>query len=162
MRFTTPRPLSPDALAGLRSVAEVCEALRGWGRPDLAERIAYFASDEDLDDGDVPLTLESARGFLAFFGAVETEGKVHLGCTTEGWICAEWDFPDRRDAGLWFLDSQRLMYTANGFDGRFLDLNGDGSSVGKRVDITEKLVRSGLFTWFKAARPASSSHTRIT
>ena len=36
---TIPRPLSPDALAGLRSVAEVCEALRGWGRPDLAERI---------------------------------------------------------------------------------------------------------------------------
>ena len=162
MQFTTPRPLPPDALAGLRSVAEVCDVLRGWGRPDLAERLAYFASDEDLDDGDVPLTLESARGFLAFFGAVETEGKVHLGCTTEGWICAEWDFPDRRDAGLWFLDSQRLMYTANGFDGRFLDLNGDGSSVGKRVDITEKLVRSGLFTWFKAARPASSSHTRIT
>ena len=76
---TIPRPLSPDALAGLRSVAEVCEALRGWGRPDLAERIAYFASDEDLDDGDVPLTLESARGFLAFFGAVETEGQSTSG-----------------------------------------------------------------------------------
>ena len=107
MPLAIPRPLSPDALAGLGSVAEVCEALRGWGRPDLAERLAYFASDEDLDDGDVPLTLESARGFLAFFGAVETEGKVHLGCTTEGWICAEWDFPDRRDAGLWFLDCEQ-------------------------------------------------------
>ena len=136
--------------------------LRGWGRPDLAERLAYFASDEDLDDGDVPLTLESALGFLAFFGAVESEGKVHLGCSTEGWICAEWDFPDRRDAGLWFLDSQRLMYTANGSDGRFLDLDGNGSRVGERVAIMEKLVKSGLFTWFKAAQPASSSHIRTT
>ncbi len=162
MQSTIPRPLPPDAIAGLGSAAEVCDVLRGWGRPDLADRIAYFASEEDLDDGDVPLTLESARDFLAFFGAVESEGKVHLGCTTEGWICAEWDFPDRRDAGLWFLDCERIMYTATGSGGRFLDLNGDGSRVGERVDITEKLVKSGLFTWFKAARAASSSHTRIT
>ena len=135
--------------------------LRGWGRPDLAERLAYFASDEDLDDGDVLLTLESARGFLAFFGAVESEGKIHLGCTTEGWICAEWDFPDRRDAGLWFLDCQRLMYTASGFDGRFMDLS-DGGRVGDRAAITEKLVESGLFTWFKSIRTASRSRTRTT
>ena len=136
--------------------------LRGWGRPDLADRLAYFASDEDLDDGDVPLTLESAVGFLAFFGTVESAGKIHLGCTTEGWICAEWDFPDCRDAGLWFLDCQRIMYTAIGSDGLFMDLNNDGSRVGDSVAITERLVKSGLFTWFKAARPASSSRNPIT
>ena len=106
-----------------------------------------------MDDGDVSLTLESARGFLAFFGAVESEGEICLGCSTEGWICAEWDFPDRRDAGLWFLDEHRLMYTARGADGRFMDLNNDGSRVGPRVRIAGKLVQSGLFTWFKAARP---------
>ena len=161
MTFTS-RPMPPDSLARLGSVAEVCDVLRGWGRADLADRIAYFASDADLDDGDVPLTLESALGFLAFFGAVESEGEVSLTCSQEGWVCAEWDFPDRRDAGLWFLDSQRLVYTANGSGGRFLDLDGDGSRVGERVDITEKLVKSGLFTWFKAARPASSLRTRIT
>ena len=87
-----PRPLPPDAIAGLRSVAEVCDVLRSWGEPDLADRIAYFASDTDLDDGDVSVTLESAQGFLAFFGAVESEGEVRLTCTSEGWICAEWDF----------------------------------------------------------------------
>ena len=159
---TMQRPIPPDALAALRSVADVCFILRAWGRPDLAHRLAYFASDEDLDDGDVPLTLESARGFLAFFLEVEWEGEVSLGCSTEGWICAEWDFPDRRDVGLWFLDDQRLMYTARGADGRFMDLNNDGSRVGARVAITEKLVQSGLFTWFNAAQPASRSHTRIT
>ena len=153
MPTTTPRPLPPAALAALHSIADVCAILRAWSGPDLADRLAYFASDEDLDDGDVPLTLESALGFLAFFGAVESEGEVSLTCSQEGWICAEWDFPDpdRRDAGLWFLDDQRLMYTARGADGRFMDLDGDGSRVGELVDITEKLVKSGLFTWFKAA-----------
>ena len=67
MQSTTPRPLPPDALAAVGSVAEVCDVLRGWGRADLAERLAYFASDEDLDDGDVQLTLESALGFVTFF-----------------------------------------------------------------------------------------------
>ena len=68
---TTSRPLPPDALAGLRSVAEVCDVLRGWGRADLAERLAYFASDEDLGDGDAPLTtrrrLRITRAFETFW-----------------------------------------------------------------------------------------------
>ena len=76
------RPLPPDAIVRLRSVAEACDVLRSWGEPDLADRIAYFASDTDLDDGDVPVTLESALGFLAFFGAVESEGAIELGCSS--------------------------------------------------------------------------------
>ena len=162
MITTTQRPLPPDAIAGLASIAEACDVLRAWGYADLAQRLAYFASDADLDDGDAPLTLASALGFLAFFGAVESDGKAHLGCTTEGWICAEWDFPDLRDAGLWFLDGQRLMYTARGADGRFLDLDNDGSRVGDRAALTEKLANAGLFTWFKTPRPASISHALTT
>ena len=52
------------------AIDDVCGVLRGWGRHDLARRIACFASDEDLEDGDVPVTLDSARGFLEFFSAV--------------------------------------------------------------------------------------------
>ena len=162
MSPTIPRPLLPDGLARLRSIAEACDVLRSWSEPDLADRIAYFASDTDLDDGDVPVTLESALGFLAFFGAVESEGQVDLGCSPEGWICAEWDFPDLRDAGLWFLDGHRLMYSARNADGFFMDFNNDGNKVGDRIVITEKLVTSGLFTWFKAAPLASRSHIRTT
>ena len=158
----TPRPLPPDAIANLATIAEVCDVLRAWGHPDLADRLAYFASDADLEDGDVPLTLESAQGFLAFFSSVETDGQLRMGCTQEGWLCVEWDFTDLRDAGLWFLDDRRLMYTACGHEGRFLDLNNDGSKVGDRVALTEKLVNAGLFTWFKAAQPASISRTRTT
>ena len=159
---TNPRPRPPDAIARLRSVAEVCEVLRSWGEPDLADRIAYFASNADLDDGDVPVTLESALGFLAFFGAVESEGTIELGCSSEGWICAEWDFPDLRNAGLWFLDGHRLMYSARNADGFFMDFNNDGNKVGDRIVITEKLVTSGLFTWFKVAPSASRSRIRTT
>ena len=156
------RNLPSDELAQISSVAEACDVLRSWGEPDLADRIAYFASNADLDDGDVPVTLESALGFLAFFGAVESEGTIELGCSSEGWICAEWDFPGLRDAGLWFLDVHRLLYSASNADGFFMDFNNDGNKVGDRIVITEKLVTSGLFTWFKSAPSASRSRIRTT
>ena len=163
MQATIPRPLSPDALAALGSVAEVCDVLRSWGRADLAERIAYFASDEDLDDGDVPLTLDSALGFLAFFGAVEsTDGKVSLTCSPEGWICADWRFPDRRLIALWFIDRQQVDYAARKSDGHFIDLGRDDAVV-NLGQITERLVDlKEWFTWFKEQPAAVSSPLHST
>ena len=156
MRTTQPRPLPPDALAALRSVAEVCAVLRGWSRPDLADCIAYFASDEDLDDGDAPLTLDSALGFLALFGAVESEGKIGLTCSPEGWICADWRFPDQRIMALWFIDREQVDYAARKSDGHFIDLGRDDAVVNLK-QITERLVDlKEWFTWFKE-RPATMS-----
>ena len=142
------RPLPSEALAAIPSVAGVCAVLRGWGRPDLADRIAYFASDADLDDGDAPLTLESALGFLAFFGTVESpDGKVDLGCAPEGWICAVWRFPDLRRVSLWFMNSDTVMYAARKSAGHFADLN-NGSEVGSRALITERLLETEeWFSW---------------
>ncbi len=137
------RPLPPDALAGLGSVAEVCGVLRGWGQPDLADRLVYFASDEDLDDGDVPLTLESARGFLAFFGAVETEGEIDLTCSQEGWLCAGLRFEDKRNAALWFMDSDKVMFTATSRDGKFVNIHRSRRTTTNKT-IVRKLAAEGL------------------
>ena len=141
--MTTSRPLTPDALARLRSVAEVCDVLRGWGWPDLADRLVYFASDEDLDDGDVPLTLESARGFLAFLGAVETEGEIDLTCSQEGWLCAGLRFEDKRNAALWFMDSDKVMFTATSRDGKFVNIHRSRRTTTNKT-IVRKLAAEGL------------------
>ncbi len=137
------RPLPPDTLARLGSVAEVCDVLSGWGRPDLADRLTYFASDEDLDDGDVPLTLESALGFLAFFGSVEAEGKIDLTCSQEGWLCAGLRFEDKRNAALWFMDSDKVMFTATNRDGKFLKIRGSRRTTASKT-IIRKLAAEGL------------------
>ncbi len=130
-----------------RTVADVCDVLRWQGRADLAERIKYFASDEDLDAGDVPVTLDSALGFLAFFDAVESAGQTQLACSPEGWICAVWTFPDCRRVSLWFVDQDKVLCAARQSDGRFADLPGD-SEAASRLIVTEKLVESGeWFTW---------------
>ena len=143
MTTITQRPLPPDAIAGLNSIAEACDVLRAWGHPDLADRMAYFASDADLDDGDVPLTLESARGFLAFFGAVETDGKIDLTCSQEGWLCAGLRFEDQRNAALWFMGSDKVMFTAANRDGKFVNIRG-GSKTTTTKTIMRKLAAEGL------------------
>ena len=153
-----PRPLSPAALAAIPTVAGVCAVLRGWGRPDLADRIAYFASDADLDDGDVPLTLASAVGFLAFFGAVESaDGTESLTCSPEGWLLSVWRFPDLRRISLWFMDCDTVMFAIRKADGKFvLDLN-NGSEIASRDFITEQLLQSEeWFTWYRDSQAASN------
>ena len=138
------RPLPRAQINKISDTDTICDILSSWGHPDLADRLAYFASDEDLDDGDVPVTLASAQGFLAFFGAVETDGEIRMTCTQEGWICAEWDFTDHRDAGLWFLDADRIMFSATGRDGKFINIRG-GSKIAARRVIMRKLAAEGLF-----------------
>ena len=156
------RNLPSDELAQISSVAEACDVLRSWGEPDLADRIAYFASNADLDDGDVPVTLESALGFLAFFGAVESEGQADLGCSSEGWICAEWFFSDNRLVSVLFPDRDKVDCAARKSDGRFIEIN-SGGDTGNRSFIMAKLVESGeWFTWFKGSPAAVNSDIRTT
>ena len=139
-------PLSKMEIDNIPSVDAARDVLCAWGRNDLADRIGYFASDEDLEDGDVPVTLESVLGFLAFFAEVESTGKLDLACSPEGWICAVWRFSDPRRATLWFLDRDNVMYAACKSDGAFADLD-EGQETGSRSHITSRLVEFG--EWFQ-------------
>ena len=125
---------------------EICAALTARGCPALARRLAYFASDADLEPGDVPLTLASALGFWSFFRRVDSEGQVSLTCTAEGWLCGSWDFADRRAASLLFLDAQRALFAATAANGQWVEMDG-GGDTGGLDEVTAKLVEAGLFTW---------------
>lgn len=163
MLTAVPRPLSPEALATIRSIPEVCAILQAWRRPDLADRIAYFASNDDLDDGELPLTLDSARGFLAVFGAVASaDGKIDLGCSPEGWLCAVWRFPDLRRVSLWFMDYDTVMYAARKSGGHFANLD-NGSEIGSRAFITRRLLETEeWFSWYNAKPHDTNSQPSTT
>lgn len=136
------------ALAPTATISEVSALLREMGEEDLAVRLDYLASDEDLDDGESPATDESARGFFEFFTSVESEGSIGLGCSPEGVICADWRFPDSRAVGVWFLDAERVRFSAIGKDGQFVDLE-ERNKIADRSQVTESLVETqlGLFVW---------------
>ena len=141
---SSPLPFRPGGQ--ITTLDEVGNALRLRDEYAIAERIAYFASDEDLEEGDVPLTLASACGFLAFFETVESEGRISLTCSPEGWLCAVWRFSDERRASLWFLDTYRVMFSATDAAGNFVEIDG-GSEVVNSRKVMAKLVETGLFAW---------------
>lgn len=139
----------------ISTIGDICSVLRTRGEYSLADRIAYFASDEDLEAEDVPLTLESARGFLAFFSAVKSESRVSLTCSPEGWLCALWRFPDERRASLWFLNDNHVMFSAIDAAEKFIELD-SGAEVGSLVEVMAKLVQAGLFTWHLNTLPGKN------
>ena len=99
------------------------------GDPALADRLEYLASDNDLEPGESPVLSDSAEGFLKFHSVVKSEGGVGLACSPEGWVCAEWRFPDQRNVSLWFLDVDRVMFSATNKKGEFVRIEGNSKSL---------------------------------
>ena len=112
------------ALASELTIADISALLREMGEDKLAGRLDYLASDEDLEPGESPVTQESARAFFELFASVEFEGSVGLGSTYEGWVYAQWSYPDERDLGVWFVDTEYVKYTARDKAGIHIDIEG--------------------------------------
>ena len=135
------------ALSSKSSVAEISALLREKGEDELADRLDYLASDADLEPGDVSATAESARGFFEFFTSVESDSKVGLACSPEGWIVGEWRwFPDKRTVGIWFLDADLVLFSAIDKKGVFVDIE-ERNKFTERSRVTNTLVDKGLFAW---------------
>jgi hypothetical protein len=134
------------ALKPTSSIAEISGLLREMGEDSLAERLGYLASEEDLDPGESPATPESARGFFEFFASVESQGNIGLSCSPDGWLCAEWRISDKRVIGIWFLDADRMIFSATDDRGEFVEMK-ERNKVGKRSILTESLVERELFVW---------------
>lgn len=132
-------------MASPQTIPDICAALNQQGYPVLSLRIAYLASNEDLENEESPMTLESALGFWEFFQAIESEGKVDLACSPEGCVSAVWRFPcDKRRACLWFLDSQRVRFIATDSDGNFIRIAGNGNENCPEA-VMETLVCANVF-----------------
>ena len=149
--FTTVDHISPsadiesDMYSSFRgTVGDVCDILRLWGEESLANRITYFASQDDLDEEEVPVTDASACGFLRFLRDIQFDGNLQLTCSPEGWLCATWHFNDARSAVLWFLDAHRVMFAATGPDGEFVEEPDGEMDI---LYIRAKLVETGIFSW---------------
>ena len=127
-------------------IAFVRAYLHHMNEGSLGDQIAYFGSDDDLDEGDVPLIADSAVDFLDFFNSVESEGQINLSCSPEGWLSASWRFPDKRGASLWFTGNSRVMFAATDREGRFIEAD-DGGEWESLYRVEAKLVNAGLLEW---------------
>ena len=143
-----------------QTIPEICAALTGRGRPELARRLAYFASEEDLEPGDMPVTLESAQGFWEFLSVVDSDTRLEIGCSAEGWICADWRFEDERGVAIWFLNPQQVRFAATTANGTWIRI--DQGNTGDPAAVAEKLVEAGLFTWHQESPVSKNSPPSTT
>ena len=134
------------ALTSASTVADVSGFLREMGEGELADRLDYLASDEDLDPGESPVTLESAQAFYELLVSVEFEGTVGLGSSPEGWVFAQWSFPDERALGVWFVDAECVKYTARDKTGKHIDIEGSARTI-ERSKLMHGLVQKELLSW---------------
>lgn len=134
-------------LTSASTIADISALLRGMGEDELAARLDYLASDEDLEPGESPATDESARGFFEFFAAVESDSKVGLACSPEGWIVGEWLwFPDKRSLSVWFLGDEKVMFTATKKSEEFIAIAGHNNITTFSI-LSKALVKEGLLSW---------------
>ena len=145
------------ALSSALSIAEISALLREMGEGELADRLDYLASDEDLEPGESPATDESARGSSSSLPASSRSSKVGLACSPEGWIVGEWRwFPDKRRASMWFLDAEQVMFTAKKKNGEVHVLSEERGN-----NITDRSTLNGSFGAGGIVLLASQSPTGI-
>lgn len=134
------------ALTSTSTIAEISALLREMGEVELADRLDYLASDEDLEPEESPITRESSQAFFELFTSVEFEGTVGLGSSNEGWVYAQWSFPDERALGVWFVDTEYVKYTARDKTGKHIDIEGSARTI-ERSKLMRGLVQKELFSW---------------
>lgn len=132
-------------LSEISTIRDVSAYLREMGETELADRVDYLASDEDLEIGDVPATDESAIGFLEFFSGIKADSIVGLACSPEGWIVGEWQwFPDERSLTVWFMDAETVAFVATNRKGEFVSRQWNGNTTShsqlKAALVPEELI----------------------
>ncbi len=143
-------------LSDVATISDISAFLRSMGDTTLADRLDYLASDEDLEPGESPATVESARGFFELFASVESDSEVGLSCSPEGWIVGEWWFPDGRVVGIWFLDANMALFSAINKNGEFVNVK-ERNVVTERSKVTQALVKEDFFLASQSFRIRSIS-----
>jgi len=129
------------------SIEEIIEHINRLGYPGCSERISFLNNTDDIEEGELPLCLESAKGFLLFFTQFNVLGEPDLGLFPEGTLSVEWRLADNKHLLVEPLDSQNASFALIGPsndnpDGKFC-LN----DRGKIADVIKILKRQGIDRW---------------
>ncbi len=114
---------------------------------ESAERIDVLRKIEDLEDGENPLSVESAQGFSNFIPKFTNLGEPLLGLFPEGTLSAEWRVADDKHFLIEFIDNHTISFAmivpdTNAQDGKFR-LNGRGSQEAG----LQALKKNGVTQW---------------
>lgn len=131
------------------SLEDLMDTLQMMDFNESVARLAYLCSTEDMEDGDVPLSLESVRGFVKFICDFQDLGREPLlGLAPSGDLSVEWRIADNKHLGVWPLDSGHVHFAFIGPSGKLGErahLSGEGT-IAKVISI---LREHGVDQWAK-------------
>ncbi len=135
-----------NALVRRERFSSIFVSLQEQGFTESAERINELANLQDFEEGEKPLSLESAHSFQQFIGDFTVLGEPILGIFSEGTLSAGWRLADNKHFLLEFLENHAISFAMitpddDATDGKFR-LNGRGSK--KRV---LKSLNNAILQW---------------
>ena len=128
------------------SFENILMSLENLGFNKCAERIKYLRSDDAVEDGDEPLSLESAQGFVKLMEDFQDLGEPLLGLFSQGTLGVEWRVADNKHLLVEPFDSERACFAFIGPStepGEKIRLNGRGSIT----DVIKTLRKEGVDQW---------------
>lgn len=141
---TAPAVLSPIDLSSFEGVVATLQS-KGFGKS--AVRLINLRFADDLEEGDEPLSLESARGFVKLMCNFQKLGEPMIGIFPRGTLAVEWRIADDKHLLVQPLDGEcatfALIGPADGESGGRYRLNGRGT-IAKVIDTLQK---EGVDRW---------------
>ena len=120
------------------------KALESIGQSHFSQRIRML---QEPDEEDIPLSDQAVLGFLDFMDTVSVE-EVDLGLTSaQGWLCAQWTYPDGRVLVVWHKTQADTALTAFDSGRQILGHIGRDPRASKREAASQLLVQEKFFSW---------------
>ncbi len=125
----------------------VLSYLEKMGFKKNAARIKELMEYQDFEEGEQPLSLESAQGFQEFICEFRALGEPILGLFPKGTLSVEWKFSRNKHFLIEFLNKEQVSFAMIGPDesapdGKFR-LNGRTS----REEMVKLLLERGVTKW---------------
>ena len=126
---------------------ELLSSLKSRGFGKSAARLIDLRFADDLEDGDEPLSLESARGFVKLMCNFQKLGEPRIGIFPRGTLAVEWRIADDKHLLVQPLDGERATFAfigpADGDSRGRYRLNGRGTIA----KVIGTLQREGVDRW---------------
>jgi len=137
-----------------KNIADIANSLSSWGYPKCAKRINFLQNCDDFEEGEKPLSFESAKSFLSFMYDINSLNGFHklgeplLGLSSMGYLGATWKISENKHLWIQFHQNQIVSFTMIGpnpnspEDGKFR-LNGRNT----REEVIKTLCKQGVTKW---------------
>ncbi len=130
-------------------LTKIISRLRNEGLVDSADRVVELAGLQDFEEGEQPLSIESAQGFQDFILKFRELGEPVLGLFPEGTLSAGWRVADNKHLLIEFLDSDAISFAMIGPNDSAPDGKFRLNCRANQERVLKTLYQNGVAQWLE-------------